>query len=179
MQRLFLFSASNSSIDFGHAFFQTFLIFQPILASMWGPSKHKFPHFLHRFFFFRASILSCVSTFHWCSEPVKSCSRCSGSVISHFSRFFFRARIITNHGFWHFLVSCWKPFGIHVQYFFGIVFCMPFWMPFFDFRSKTVVKWHPKLMHPCSLLTPWVAPKTLQKRNLDFSWIWHRFLVPT
>jgi len=31
------------------------------------------------------------------------------------------------------LASFWEPFGIHFRYFFGIDFCMPFWIPLFRF----------------------------------------------
>ena len=82
--------------------------------------------------------LSCIFRY---PEPLKSCSRPSGSLISYFSSFlkkFETSFILTS--IW---VSFWEPFCIEFQYFFGIEFCMPFWMSFFRFLVQNATQRSP------------------------------------
>ena len=44
------------------------------------------------------------------------------------------------------LAPFWHAFGLNFRYFFGIDFCMPFLMPFFDFWSKMAPKRDPKIV---------------------------------
>ena len=66
---------------------------------------------------------------------------------------------------------------MNFQYFFGIDFCMPFWMPFFDFWSKMNPKMGRRNVYAGILLAPRTTPKTHPRRNLDFSWILEAVLV--
>ena len=88
-----------------------------------------------------------------CPEPVKSCSRPSGGLISYISSFL---KKLKKSWIWaSILASFWEPFGINFQYFFGIDFCMPFWMPFFRFLVETDRQSGPKNRY----WTPPLAPK--------------------